>query len=234
MAERSLFVFVDESGDFNFSPSGSKYYTFTAIITHYPSEKATEFQDLKNGILSKALIPKLSEYYLEEFIAHRFHASEDLQDVRDEVFKLIGSMERFKAHSIVVPKNKTNPSIREPHKFYPKALSSLLDYIFKRYKYSDLVIFVDGMAVNYKKKAFLKAIKKSIALKAPRKPYSIYCPSSSSNYFLQVVDYINWAIYKKWESGDLRSYDTISKFLGTPEKNIYERGDTEYYSVEKK
>lgn len=234
MAAKPLFIFVDESGDFNFSPSGTKYYIFTCVITYVPSEKVDELNELRHRILSKETLNGLNDAYLENNLAYRFHATEDIQVVRDEVFKLIGTMGYFKAHGIVVPKNKTNHSIRAPLKFYPKTLSSLLDYVFKIYKYTNLVIFVDGNPVNAQKTAFIKAIKSYIAQKSPKTPYSIHCPPSSTNYFLQIADYINWAIYRKWNSGDLRSYNLISKFLGAPEKDIYARGTTEYYQFKTK
>lgn len=236
MVNKPLFIFVDESGDFNFSPSGSKYYIFTCIITHSPSENINELNELRHRILSRELFKELSDVYIENNIAYRFHATEDVQIVRDEVFSLITKMKFFKTHSIVIPKNKTNPSIRLPIKFYPKTLSSLLDYVFKRYKYSNLIIFVDGNPVNTQKTAFVKAIKEYIAQKSPKTSYSIHCPPSFGNYFLQIADYVNWAIYRKWDSGghDLRSYNLISKFLGSTEKNIYAMGTIEYYKFKSK
>jgi hypothetical protein len=33
--------------------------------------------------------------------------------------------------------------------------------------------------------------------------------ASKSNLELQVADYCNWAIYRKWTNGDVRSYDII-------------------------
>ena len=230
MANIPLYVFIDESGDFNFTPSGSKFYTITAVITHSPWEKVDEISAKRHIILSGEELTDLGREYLEGFLCHAFHASEDKQPVRDEFFKIIQEMKFFKAHSIVIRKNKTNPSIRDPHKFYSKIASYLLNYIFKAYLYSKLCIFIDSMPVNSQKKAFLSAIKSEIKDKQPKKEYKIYFPSSTSNVFLQISDYVNWAISRKWERADTRSYDLIKKFLGKPELDIFQKGDMEYYS----
>lgn len=231
MANKPLYVFIDEGGDFNFSPSGSKHYTITCVITHSPWEKAEEITAKHKLILSREELSDLGQGYLEEKLCHGFHACEDRQPVRDEFFEIIGQMKYLKAHSIVVRKNRTNPSIREPERFYPKIMSYLLKYVFKTYVSSSLCIFVDNLPVNKRKRAFLSALKKEIAKNRPnKKDYSIFFPKSGSIKFLQVADYINWAILRKWERSDLRSYELIKKFLGRKELDIYRNGDTEYYS----
>jgi len=39
--------------------------------------------------------------------------------------------------------------------------------------------------------------------------YRVLHHASKSNLELQVADYCNWAIYRKWTNGDVRSYDII-------------------------
>lgn len=233
MADLPLYVFIDESGDFNFSPSGTRFYTFTAIITHGPWEKIKEITEVKHKILSGEILPDLGEDYLQEFLCRQFHATEDKQPVRDIFFGIIQSMDFFLAHSIVVRKNRTNPSIQAPHRFYPQITGYLLDYVFKSYQYSKLCIFLAGMPVQKNRKEFVGAIKSEIRAKTPKKDFCVYFPSAQSNYFLQIADYINWAIYRKWENNDLRSYDLIKKFLRRKELDLFKRGVTEYYQFKK-
>lgn len=228
-----LYVFIDEGGDFNFSPSGSKVYTISATITHCPWELLDDISQLRHTILAREAHSHLGQSYLEKYLCHRFHATEDQQPVRDDFFKIIGKMEYIKAHAVVVRKNRTNPNLREPHKFYAKIAGYLLDYIFKKYQYSKLCIFVDSMPVNKQKEIFLKAIKYEIKSKQPRQEFSIFFPSSASNPFLQVSDYINWAIFRKWENQDERSYALIENKLGKKELDIFAKGDYEYYEFKK-
>jgi len=70
-------VFIDEGGDFNFSPSGTRVYAISAVITHNPWELLDEMSALKHRILSGELHPHLNQDYLEKCLCHRFHASED-------------------------------------------------------------------------------------------------------------------------------------------------------------
>lgn len=234
MAIVPLYVFIDEGGDFNFSPSGSKVYTISAVITYSPWELLDEMSALRHRILSGELHPHLSQTYLEDCLCYRFHASEDQQVVRNGFFEIITKMQYIKAHSIVVKKNLTNPSFRAPAKFYSKVTASLLDYIFKRYQYSKLCIFVDRIPINRQKKVFLKAIKTEIKTKQPKKEFAIFFPPSASNPYLQVSDYINWAIFRKWENNDTRSYELIEKVLGKKELDMFSRGDGyEYYQFKK-
>lgn len=226
---RPIYVFIDEGGNLDFTPKGTKYLTLTAILTLYPSEKVEALNELKHALLSKQLLPSLNPIYLEEKIAQRFHATEDIQKVRDEVFNIITQMQYFKAHSIVIQKNKAHPSIRSAENIYPKIISSLVKYIFKKYLFSELVIIIDGIPVLNHRNAFLKAIKQAIHSLSNPKPYSVFCPPSNSNYFLQVADYVNWAIFKKWESGNTKSYDLIKGYLDVPELDMYSKGKTEFY-----
>lgn len=186
MAIAPLYVFIDEGGDFNFSPSGSKVYTISAVITHNPWELLDEISALRHRILASELHPHLGQTYLENCLCHRFHASEDQQVVRDNFFEIIGKMQYIKAHGVVIKKNLANPSFREPAKFYSKVTASLLDYTFKKYQYSKLCIFVDNIPVNKQKDVFLKAIKTEIKTKQPKKEFAIFFPPSSSNPYLQV------------------------------------------------
>lgn len=227
-----LYVFIDESGDFVFTPKGSKYFVITAIITHNPNEALEQLTQLKSNLLTGEIFPELSQSYREENICNGFHATEDKQVVRDEVFKIISGMEYIKAHAIVVRKNKTNPALISPEKFYPKMSSFLIDYIQKSYKFSKLCVMFNGSPIDKKKQAMLKGIKQEIERKGIDKEYYIYFPNSSTERMLDVADYVCWAIAKKWEREDERSYNIIKKFLGSEERDIFKNGDIEYYSFD--
>lgn len=61
-----------------------------------------------------------------------------------------------------------------------------------------------------KRKAIEGAIKETLARMLPREArYRLLHHESKSSFDLQIVDYVNWAIYRKWERGELRSYDLI-------------------------
>ncbi len=225
-----LFIFIDESGDFNFDKNGSKYYVFTAVMTQDPSAEISSIIKTHFDILSGKLLPELDADYLESKLCKQFHASEDKQCVRDLLFNIITNMNTINVNAIIIQKNKTHPSLREPKKFYSKFLGSLVNYIIKAYEYSDLCILVNDYAVNKDKAIFNQTVKREIKRRNPSTNFRIYFPKAGIFSHLQVVDYITWAIQRKWEIKDERSYDYIRPLLQSPELDAFKGGTTIYYS----
>lgn len=77
----TLYIFIDESGNFDFSTRGTRHLVMCAYSTNQPEKDTTEFQNLKYSLLSDGVEQEC------------FHATEDLQKVRDSVFKLIKNMD---------------------------------------------------------------------------------------------------------------------------------------------
>lgn len=225
----TLYIFIDESGDFNFSKNGSKFYLFTAVMTEDPTAEVRQIKQAQFDILSGQVLSDLDATYLDEHLSTHFHASEDKQPVRDIFFNIISGMETILANSVVVRKNRTNPVLREEKRFYSKFLGSLLAYIFKAYPYTDLCILVNGCAINKNKKIFKQTIAREVRARNSKIKFRILFPAKGSHCHLQIVDYINWAIFRKWEGGDPRSYNIIKGLLQAPERDIFRSGDQEYY-----
>ena len=78
-------------------------------------------------------------------------------------------------------------------------------------------------------KAVEKAVKQTMAAVLPREiHYRILHHQSKSNTDLQITDYCNWAVYRKWDRQDVRSYAKIRRAL-VSEFDIFERETTCYY-----
>lgn len=60
-----LFIFIDESGNFDFSPKGSKYFILTSISSLVPTQNRESFLKLRYKLLS------------ENNNLEYFHATED-------------------------------------------------------------------------------------------------------------------------------------------------------------
>lgn len=105
-SNNSLFVFVDESGNLDFSVSGTKFYVLAAVATTDPIRSATLLQKLKYSHLERGDDVEI------------FHASEDRQYIRNDVIDVIKSMQdMITSHYIFAQKNKTNPSIQNAPAF---------------------------------------------------------------------------------------------------------------------
>ena len=221
MPSRFLYIFLDEAGDFNFSPNGSKFFTLASVTRERPFEDYNQFINLKYGLVEQGLD---IEY---------FHASEDRQAVRDQVFNIIQrSLEGLRIDSVIVEKRKTGPALCEEMKFYPRMLGYLLRYVLEHHpldQYSEVIVFTDRIPVKGKRNAVEKTVKTTLANMLPRTArYRLLHHDSKSNFQLQIADYCNWAIYRKWSRGDSRSYDLIRAALKS-EFDIFRTGTRLYY-----
>jgi len=216
-----LYIFIDEGGNLDFSNTGTAYFTLTALSRIRPFATNLPLLNLKYDLWEQGID---FEY---------FHATTDTQHTRDRVFGILATqLKEFNIDSIIVDKRKTNPSLREHHLFYQKVFELLLNYIFERYqgKFNRIFIVTDEIPVNKKRSEVQKAIKAYIAARAGKVKgfYTIQHYSSKSDLNLQIVDYFNWAIFRKWERNDSRSYKLIQGALAS-EFDVFAIGKTYYY-----
>lgn len=93
----------------------------------------------------------------------------------------------------------------------------------------EVVVITDSIPVEKKRKAIEKAAKTTLAEMLPAGvPYRIMHHSSRAHYGLQVADYLNWAIYRKWEHGDPNAHKTIAGQVRS-EFDIFKSGKIYYY-----
>jgi hypothetical protein len=217
---KSLFIFLDEAGNDDFTPSGTKYLILTSVATEAAALLVPELYQLKHDICEAGVD---LEY---------FHATRDKQWVRDRVFGLLVGCAHLRVDSLIVEKAKTHPSIANYLELYPRMSFYLLRFVLHRFDlaaYDHIFIFMDYLAVKGKREALVKGIKEAISpLLAGARKYSIHQHRSMSHPYLQVTDYYCWAIYRKWESGDDRSYELIRHQVES-EFDIFRRGKERFY-----
>ncbi len=215
-------MFIDEGGNFDFSPKGTKFFTLTCLTETRPFPSYDKLRKLKYDLLEDGIN------------IESFHASPDKQIVRNKVFEVIQeNADHIVADTIIVQKNKTNPALYPEEKFYCKIFEILMKWVLSKRvtqrNLGKLIIFTDSIPVKKKKRAIEKGIKKTLAsMVKGGLEYRIYHHQSKSNLNLQVVDYINWAIYRKWEEGDVRSYDLVRNIIDG-ELDVFQRGSITYY-----
>src|SRR5262245_57189893 len=145
---------------------------------------------------------------------HRFHATEDKQLNRDAVVTALAGFAGWKFAAVVIEKAKVYPELRSPHRFYPEFASSVLKHVFRRHLApgtDTVLVFTDTLPVHKRREAVEKAIKTACRQELPKAThFESYHHPSASNHWLQVADYCSWAVFKKWEQGDTRTYDLLS------------------------
>ncbi len=217
-----LYVFVDESGNFDFSPSGSKYYTVSALSIVRPFPFMQSLIDLKH------------DFWQNGHEIEYFHASVDSWPVRNQVFGLLKShISCFKVDSLIIEKRKTHPVLqKDKGRFYRKMFSILLDYVLRGQSlpYPKVLIITDSIPVQQNRNNITKALKLNLAKWAilHNSSYDIFHLSARSEINLQVVDYINWAIFRKWEQGDASKYLEIKSCIKS-EFDVFHKGAQNYY-----
>lgn len=221
MSSQYLYVFLDEGGDFNFSVTGTRFFTLTTITTMRPFLWDTPLLSLKFDLIEVGLD---IEY---------FHASEDRQAVRDQVFEIIGNnLSNVRIDSLIIEKRKTGPALQVLEKFYPRMIGYLLQYVLDPDNLRDIaevIVITDSIPVSKKREAVEKAVKQKLSNMLPSgMRYSILHHASKSCVGLQIADYCNWAVFRKWEREDLRSYELIRSGIKS-EFDIFKSGARHYY-----
>lgn len=216
-----LYIFLDEGGNLDFSPSGTKYFTLSTVTKCRPFLLDHQLLILKYNLLEEGL-------ELE-----RFHATEDRQVVRNRVFDEIGNcLSSLRIDSLIVEKRKTHPDVQKQERFYALMVGYLIRHVYERAegeRYNQVIVTTDSLPVKKKAQAFEKAIRTTLSKMLPQTAtYRVLHHDSKSSIALQVADYCNWAVYRKWTDGDVRSYDRIKEGIKS-EFDIFRTGTTFYY-----
>lgn len=218
------YLFADESGDLQFLDNGQAT-RFFSVGTLYAEERQvwelrTELMKLRDELAWKA-----------QGLDSCFHAAPDSQAVRDEVFQVLQRLE-FRFDVTLLEKPKAMPTIRpdEPT-FYKYAWYYHLKHIAPAlFQAGDHVQVVAAeLGTRKTRKAFRGAVDDVMAQCMPyqvRRVLAFW--RDDSDFGLQAADYCNWAVTRKWEKGDPRSYDLVSDKIHS-EYDLFSRGTTSYY-----
>jgi len=229
------YIFIDESGDMNFTSTGSKYYIFNFLVKKRPFKLHEQLSNYRYELLEKNLDPSLNRRLNIEY----FHAHNDNKYIKDELFNLISTFnkESVKIYSYILEKEKVNPKKREQKEdFYIDNLIYSIGKLLKKIEIDDsFIIVTDNLPVAQNRKKQEKALKYGIGKYLTEHHHNFrydifhHCSASSAN--LQIIDYIGWAIARKYESGDTKYYEKIKKYI-LKEDMVIEKGERKYYEKE--
>ncbi|MEQ9309514.1 MAG: DUF3800 domain-containing protein [Balneolaceae bacterium] len=218
---KPLYIFLDEAGNLDFTDKGTEYFILTSLTTFRPFPAYNELVKLRYDLI---------EY---GFNIESFHATEDRQPVRDRVFEVINSkLDEFQIDALIVEKRKTGKALQKDIRFYPEMVGYLLRFVLGKHdlsKYSQVIVVTDTIPLNRKRRAIegkTKEVLKDCISKGMS--FRIMHHNSKSNMCLQIIDYCCWAIFKKWERDDDRSYKLIQEGIKS-EFPIFRNGKIKYY-----
>lgn len=212
-------VYGDESGNFDFSDQegASRYFILTTVVMGDHGIEA-ELMDLRRQLAWEG-----------ESLANGFHATNDKQRVRDRVFAVLGRHD-FRVDSTILEKRKVNPQLRTTEaRFYGfvwyahltglvPALTSVSD---------ELLVIAASIGTGAMRAALQLEVGLAEGCAAGPVVMQAIMWSAATNPMLQVADYCAWALHRKWERADTRSYDLIRNRIAS-EYDVFHNGTATY------
>lgn len=201
MNER-VYVFLDESGNLDFSPKGTRYFVLTSVSMKRPFE------------INDALDSYRYRYIESGANIEYFHCYQDRKAVRDVVFGLISThIESMQIDYIVVDKTRIPLAIQDGARFYPAMLGFLLAPVMQietsEENNREVIVITDTIPVNRRRRNVEKAIRTTLASALPGIRFRVLHHQSRSHYGLQIADYCSWAIYRRHMTGDTAHFAQI-------------------------
>lgn len=236
--------FVDESGDPTFfdhygkliigQPGCSPILILGFIETDNPGAMRTALQDLHRDIaLDRYLagIPSLAK------TNKAFHAKDDAPEVRQAVYRCISGM-KFKTQFVVARKIAAvfdSQFGNSETRFYDELIAELFKNVLHRN--SDNSIYFAQRGSRLRQAPLTQAISNGIRrFEAKWKTtvnstVKVQAQTPVGEPCLQVIDYMNWAVYRAFVKGEMRYFDyvrdKVSFLVDLYDSRIYPKN---YYS----
>jgi hypothetical protein len=197
------FLYADEAGDFEFArkPNVSRYFILCSV-TMGGCNLGHQLLDLRRDLAWRGNTA-LGDY---------FHASEDNQCIRNEVFRLIQAAD-IRIDATIVEKSKVRPKARSSH-------ASFYRYVwYYHFKFAapailrcddELLLTAASLGRRRERGAFTDCVNQVVQRVATENSWATYFCPAATEPCLQLADYCTWAIQRKWERKDLRSYHLIA------------------------
>jgi hypothetical protein len=163
-------------------------------------------------------------------VGEEFHATEDKQEVRDEVYDFIATQD-LRIDATLLDKPKAQPQTRVTReRFYKTAWYFHFNHVGPSLLHGHTEAQISAAAIGTKKgqAVFTAAVNDVMQQVVQRQQWRTFFPRSIAEPCLQIADYCAWAIQRKWELGDTRSFDLISNKIAT-EYDLWRIGQRTYY-----
>jgi len=214
------FIFTDEAGCFTFNrePNVSRFFIVCTVVMD-DCEVASELLELRRKLAWEGA--DLNDY---------FHATSDKQSVRDRVYEaMMGHV--FSIQATIMEKSKANFAIRRSK---PSFYKTGFYFHFKNgvapliAEASETLMTAACLGSRRERSAFQDAISDVMRQTHNHGEWKADFLPCQADPCLQVADYCAWAIQRKWERDDLRSYDIIKDRI-TYEYDLWKSETKQHY-----
>ena len=195
------YLFIDESGDLGFSKGSSKWFTFTIILT-------TNKRPLEKVIKKARTSLRKNHKRVNEL--HAYHADEV---TRKRVLKGLSELDDLRVLSIILNKEKVYVDLQNQKNYlYNYVANILLDRLHTK----DILAVNEHLDICFDRKDtkknlrdnFVSYLQTSLGAKRTGN-IDITLSASHQEKALQAVDFVSWAIFRKYERGDYEYYEII-------------------------
>lgn len=213
------YVFADEAGnlDFKHGQGASRYFILTTVT----------MADCSVGDALTTLRRELAW----ERVDHpgHFHATEDPQAIRDRVFEVLASHD-FRIDATIFDKPKTQPHLQTIEAFYKLAWFLHFKHVAPRIttRKDELLVVAAAFGTRKQRSLFSKVVQDVVNQVTPVIWPRTAFWGADCEPCLQAADYCCWALQRKWERGDERSYQLIRDKVRS-EYAVFSRSTRTYY-----
>ena len=196
------YIYADETGNFDFSngTDASRYFIL-ASVTVVDHAMETDLLDLRRELALEGVhLPK------------GLHATNDKQRVRNRVFGILAQHD-FRVDATIIEKRKAIPSLHTTDaRFYGFAWAAHLAGLIPELATSatEVLLTAASIGTGDMRSAFEREIDIAVRQLHPNTVVKGDMVGAQTSPMLQAADYCAWALMRKWERNDTRSYVSIS------------------------
>lgn len=195
------YIFLDESGDLGFKPKSSNWFLFTIVLTNNHKKIEKVIKNIRKGLKKKFKLKELHAYHADAITRHRMR-------------KKLSELEDMKVLCIILNKNKVYVDLQNQKNYlYNYTANILLDRLHNKNLIETdepISLYIDKKDTNkFIRENFEKYLKDNLAKRGNKGRIEIKIKPSHTEKCLQAVDFVSWAIFRKYERGDYEYYEDI-------------------------
>ncbi len=195
------YIFLDESGDLGFKPTSSKWFIFTIVLASHHKKIEKVIKNIRKSLKKKYKIKELHAYHADPLTRHR-------------MLKNLAELEDLKVLCVILNKKKVYTDLQNQKNYlYNYTANILLDRLHnkKLIKTDEPInLYIDKKDTNkFIRNNFQKYLEDNLLKRGNSGKIEIKIKASHTEKCLQAVDFVSWAIFRKYEKNDYEYYNDI-------------------------
>ncbi len=195
------YIFLDESGDLGFKERSSKWFLFTIVLINDHKRIEKVIKNIRKGLKKKYKIRELHAYHADKI-------------TRIRMLKKLSEIKEIKILSIILNKQKVYIDLQKQKDYlYNYTANILLDRLHNKrlIKTSEPInLFIDQKDTKkFIRENFEKYLKNNLIKRGNNGRIEIKIKPSHTERCLQAVDFVSWAIFRKYERNDYEYYELV-------------------------